>query len=44
MAPVPGDSRIAGEEMTLLDWIGLALCVGLMTYLFIALLLPEKFE
>jgi K+-transporting ATPase KdpF subunit len=30
--------------MSLMDWIGLALCVGLTIYLFIALLLPEKFE
>jgi K+-transporting ATPase KdpF subunit len=30
--------------MSLMDWIGLALCVGIIVYLFIALLLPEKFE
>lgn len=30
--------------MSLLDWIGLVLCVAITLYLFIALLVPEKFE
>jgi K+-transporting ATPase KdpF subunit len=30
--------------MSLLDWIGLVLSLGLAIYLFVALLLPEKFE
>jgi K+-transporting ATPase KdpF subunit len=30
--------------MSLMDWIGLALALGLGVYLFVALLLPEKFE
>jgi K+-transporting ATPase KdpF subunit len=30
--------------MTLMDWIGLTLCVAVTIYLFIALLVPEKFE
>lgn len=30
--------------MSLIDWIGLALCVAITLYLFIALLVPEKFE
>lgn len=30
--------------MSLMDWIGLALCVGIAVYLFIALFLPEKFQ
>jgi K+-transporting ATPase KdpF subunit len=30
--------------MSLMDWIGLALALGLAVYLFVALLLPEKFE
>ena len=30
--------------MSLMDWIGLALCVAITVYLFIALLLPEKFQ
>lgn len=30
--------------MTTLDWIALALCVGLGLYLFAALLRPELFE
>jgi K+-transporting ATPase KdpF subunit len=30
--------------MSLFDWIGLALAVLLAAYLFVALLLPEKFE
>jgi K+-transporting ATPase KdpF subunit len=30
--------------MSFMDWIGLALCVGIAVYLFIALLLPEKFQ
>ena len=30
--------------MSLMDWIGLVLCVGLAVYLFVTLLLPEKFE
>ena len=30
--------------MSVLDWVGLALCVGLTVYLFVALLFPEKFE
>jgi K+-transporting ATPase KdpF subunit len=30
--------------MSLMDWIGLALALGLGVYLVVALLLPEKFE
>jgi K+-transporting ATPase KdpF subunit len=30
--------------MSAMDWIGLVLSLGLAVYLFIALLLPEKFE
>jgi K+-transporting ATPase KdpF subunit len=30
--------------VSVMDWIGLVLSVGLAVYLFIALLLPEKFE
>jgi K+-transporting ATPase KdpF subunit len=30
--------------MSFMDWIGLALCVGITIYLLIALLLPEKFQ
>jgi len=30
--------------MSVMDWIGLALCIAIAVYLFIALLLPEKFE
>jgi K+-transporting ATPase KdpF subunit len=30
--------------MTVLEWIGLALSFGLAIYLFVALLVPEKFE
>jgi K+-transporting ATPase KdpF subunit len=30
--------------MTVLDWIALALCVGLCVYLFAALLRPELFD
>jgi K+-transporting ATPase KdpF subunit len=30
--------------MSLMNWIGLALCVGITIYLFVALLVPEKFE
>jgi K+-transporting ATPase KdpF subunit len=30
--------------MSLMDWIGLALALALAIYLFVALLLPEKFE
>jgi K+-transporting ATPase KdpF subunit len=30
--------------MTFMDWLGLALSVGIGVYLFIALLLPEKLE
>ncbi len=30
--------------MSLPDWIGLVLCVAITLYLFIALLVPEKFE
>jgi K+-transporting ATPase KdpF subunit len=30
--------------MSILDWIGLVLSLGIAVYLFIALLLPEKFE
>jgi K+-transporting ATPase KdpF subunit len=29
--------------MSLMDWIGLALALGLGVYLFVALLMPEKF-
>ncbi|MEO8061569.1 MAG: K(+)-transporting ATPase subunit F [Pseudomonadota bacterium] len=30
--------------MSVMNWIGLALAVGLGVYLIVALLLPEKFE
>ncbi len=30
--------------MSVMDWIGLVLSLGLGVYLFVALLLPEKFE
>lgn len=30
--------------MTVMEWIGLALSLGLAIYLFVALLVPEKFE
>jgi K+-transporting ATPase KdpF subunit len=30
--------------MSVMEWIGLVLSVGLALYLFVALLLPEKFE
>ena len=30
--------------MTVMSWIGLVLAVALGIYLFVALLLPEKFE
>ena len=30
--------------MTVMEWIGLALSVGIAIYLFVALLVPEKFE
>lgn len=44
MAPLPLGSIIAGEEMSVMDWIGLALSLALAVYLFIALLLREKFQ
>jgi K+-transporting ATPase KdpF subunit len=31
-------------QMTVMSWIGLVLSVALGIYLFVALLLPEKFE
>jgi K+-transporting ATPase KdpF subunit len=30
--------------MSIMSWAGLILAIGLAVYLFIALLLPEKFE
>ncbi|HKR35067.1 MAG TPA: K(+)-transporting ATPase subunit F [Steroidobacteraceae bacterium] len=30
--------------MSIMSWVGLILAIGLAVYLFIALLLPEKFE
>jgi K+-transporting ATPase KdpF subunit len=30
--------------MSLMNWIGLALCLAITIYLVIALLLPEKFQ
>lgn len=30
--------------MTLMEWIGLVLSLGVAIYLFVALLVPEKFE
>lgn len=30
--------------MSVMDWIGLLLSLGIGIYLFVALLLPEKFE
>jgi len=30
--------------MSAMEWLGLVLAVGLAIYLFVALLLPEKFE
>ena len=29
--------------MSLMDWIGLVLCIGIFVYLVVALLYPEKF-
>jgi K+-transporting ATPase KdpF subunit len=31
-------------QMSVMNWIGLVLAVVLSVYLFVALLLPEKFE
>jgi K+-transporting ATPase KdpF subunit len=30
--------------MSLMNWIGLVLCLGITIYLVVALLLPEKFQ
>lgn len=30
--------------MSLMEWIGVVLSIGIAVYLFIALLLPEKFQ
>jgi K+-transporting ATPase KdpF subunit len=30
--------------MSVMEWIGLVLSIGLALYLFVALFLPEKFE
>jgi K+-transporting ATPase KdpF subunit len=30
--------------MSIMSWAGLVLAIGLAVYLFVALLLPEKFE
>lgn len=30
--------------MSVMDWVGLVLSLGIALYLFIALLLPEKFQ
>jgi K+-transporting ATPase KdpF subunit len=30
--------------MSIMSWVGLILAIGLAVYLFIALLLPEKFQ
>jgi len=30
--------------MSAMEWLGLVLAVGLAIYLFVAILLPEKFE
>ena len=37
--------RMAGAaQMSVMSWIGLVLSIALGLYLFVALLLPEKFE
>lgn len=30
--------------MSVMEWLGLALCAGITVYLLVALLLPEEFE
>ena len=35
---------LGAAQMSVMSWIGLVLAVGLCVYLFVALLLPEKFE
>jgi K+-transporting ATPase KdpF subunit len=30
--------------MSVLEWIGLVLSIGIAVYLFVALMLPEKFQ
>jgi len=44
LAAVPRGRGLAGEAVSLMNWIGLALSLGIGVYLAIALLLPEKFE
>jgi K+-transporting ATPase KdpF subunit len=35
---------VAGIEVTLWDWIGLLLSLGILIFLVVALLYPEKFQ
>jgi K+-transporting ATPase KdpF subunit len=44
VSPVPDGGGVTGAQMSLMNWIGLALCLGITIYLVIALLLPEKFQ
>jgi K+-transporting ATPase KdpF subunit len=44
LSDLPAGSGIAGAEMSVFDWVGLLLSVGIGIYLVIALLFPEKFE
>jgi K+-transporting ATPase KdpF subunit len=44
MARVSPYGCIAGAQMSVMNWIGLGLSVGLAIYLVAALLLPEKFQ
>jgi K+-transporting ATPase KdpF subunit len=43
-APVQVGCRTGTTKMRVMNWIGLALAVGLGVYLVVALLFPEKFE
>jgi K+-transporting ATPase KdpF subunit len=35
---------VAGVEVNLWDWVGLLLSLGILTFLVMALLYPEKFK
>jgi K+-transporting ATPase KdpF subunit len=44
LVAVQAGLRIGVSQMSVMDWIGIALAAGLFIYLLIALLFPERFE
>jgi K+-transporting ATPase KdpF subunit len=44
VAVLPALRGVAGAQMNAWDWIGLLLSLGILVFLVLALLYPEKFQ